>query len=85
MFVESAPTSPRVPGEAGDAPAPAVSPLVSAAAKYSVPVLSSSAPELEGNWTEVKRRMKEKQAKAEVKIAEVCHYVPCKTLELQMN
>ena len=29
-------------------------------AKYSMPVLSSSAPELEGVWQEVKRRQREK-------------------------
>ena len=29
-------------------------------AKYSMPVLSSSAPELEGAWQEVRRRQREK-------------------------
>ena len=33
---------------------------LSGLANFSLPVLSSSAPELQGEWTEVKRRVREK-------------------------
>ena len=64
-FPESAPTSPRPPTQTTDDLS--VSATISvpgsdskdlALSRYNMPVLSSSAPELEGNWTEVKRRAK---------------------------
>ena len=59
---ESAPTSPRPPKMSESSDPGVVSEQVTSKASYThlytLPVLSSSAPELEGIWTEVKRRMR---------------------------
>ena len=44
-------------------------------AKYSMPVLSSSAPELEGAWQEVKRRQREKDKTKQKTFPQVDHTV----------
>ena len=72
ISVESAPTSPNDAPKGGAPSGVGKSSSLAVAIPYPMPVLSSSAPELEGMWTEVKRRQRElrppKPKQSEVKI-----------------
>ena len=90
LISESAPTSPRPPTSEAVPISMHTSPTTSSAGgmaggrltsdpmDYIIPVLSSSAPELEGMWTEVKRKVREKPRtpKKEVCSILVLHYSP---------
>ena len=64
---ESAPTSPRTDQDASK-PNLIKKPDDLSGAKGDLPILSSSAPELEGIWQEVKRKVRTPKSKAEVSV-----------------
>lgn len=73
----SAPTTPRsgpLKAEDGGITADSSKPDESFdLSSYTMPSLSSSAPEFEGDWTEVKRRLREKVPKHRHTEASICY------------
>ncbi len=65
VLSESAPTSPHAPSDGTLDTKKYLSPYAFPYSSYKMAALSSSAPELEGMWTEVRRKQRAKALKNE--------------------